>query len=152
MPRWATDTFYQGRFKSFPIQQDIHLLTVLRYVERNPLRAGLVKRAQDYLWGSCHVRDSRSHPLCLLLSDWPIDRPTDMNRIVNGPQTLAEEQAVRRDIHALARSGTALGLSVTARRLSLQHTLARADAGRMQKSCPWVGNPGKQLDKGLRHL
>ena len=30
---------YQGRFKSFPIEQDEHLLSVLRYVERNPLRA-----------------------------------------------------------------------------------------------------------------
>ena len=33
---------YQGRFKSFPIEQDESLLTVRRYVERNPLRAGLV--------------------------------------------------------------------------------------------------------------
>ncbi len=30
---------WQGRFKAFPIQQDEHLLTVLRYVERNPERA-----------------------------------------------------------------------------------------------------------------
>src|ERR1041385_1414085 len=41
---------YQGRFKSFPIQEDGHLLTVLRYVERNPLRAGLVSSAQDWRW------------------------------------------------------------------------------------------------------
>ena len=40
---------YQGRFKSFPIAADEHLLTVLRYVERNPLRAGLVERAEDWL-------------------------------------------------------------------------------------------------------
>ncbi len=38
---------WQGRFKAFPIQQDAHLLTVLRYVERNALRAGLVKRAAE---------------------------------------------------------------------------------------------------------
>ena len=30
---------WQGRFKSFPIEEDDHLLTVLRYVERNPVRA-----------------------------------------------------------------------------------------------------------------
>ena len=41
---------WQGRFKAFPIQQDEHLLTVVRYVERNPLRAGLVERAQDWRW------------------------------------------------------------------------------------------------------
>ena len=34
---------YQGRFKSFPVESDEHLRTVLRYVERNPLRAGLVR-------------------------------------------------------------------------------------------------------------
>ena len=32
---------YQGRFKSFPVESDGHLLAVLRYVERNPLRAGM---------------------------------------------------------------------------------------------------------------
>ena len=37
---------YQGRFKSFPIQDDNHFLPVCRYVERNPLRAGLVAQAQ----------------------------------------------------------------------------------------------------------
>ena len=43
---------WQGRFKAFPIEQDDHLLTVLRYIERNPLRAGLAKRAQDWRWSS----------------------------------------------------------------------------------------------------
>jgi putative transposase len=38
---------YQGRFKSFPVKTDLHLLLVLRYVERNALRAGLVARAED---------------------------------------------------------------------------------------------------------
>jgi putative transposase len=36
---------WQGRFKAFPIKQDDHLLTVMRYVERNASRAGLVNRA-----------------------------------------------------------------------------------------------------------
>src|ERR1700722_15051903 len=58
---------YQGRFKSFPIEQDAHLLTVLRYVERNPVRAGKVKEAQEWPWGSCFVRQSRRHELRDLL-------------------------------------------------------------------------------------
>jgi putative transposase len=41
---------YQGRFKSFPIEQDESLLNVLRYVEPNALRANLVERAQDWPW------------------------------------------------------------------------------------------------------
>ena len=36
---------YQGRFKSFPVQTDEHLLTVCRHVERNALTAQLAERA-----------------------------------------------------------------------------------------------------------
>ena len=43
---------YQSRFKSFPIQDDEHFLVVCRYVERNALRAGLVKRAEQWRYGS----------------------------------------------------------------------------------------------------
>jgi putative transposase len=43
---------WQGRFKSPVIQHDEHLLTVLRYIEANPLRAGIVKRADEYMWSS----------------------------------------------------------------------------------------------------
>ncbi|MBN1341599.1 MAG: transposase [Phycisphaerae bacterium] len=48
MRRWhahhgtrGTGPLYQGRYKSFPIQDDRHFLIVSRYVERNPLRANL---------------------------------------------------------------------------------------------------------------
>src|SRR3954454_23046547 len=53
---------YQGRFKSFPVQHDGHLLTVCRYVERNALRAGLVERAQLWRWGSLWRRAARRPP------------------------------------------------------------------------------------------
>jgi putative transposase len=43
---------WQGRFKAFPIQEDEHLVSVLRYVERNALRAELVARAEDWKWSS----------------------------------------------------------------------------------------------------
>ncbi len=43
---------WQGRFKAFAIAHDEHLLTVLRYVERNALRAGLVERAEQWPWSS----------------------------------------------------------------------------------------------------
>ncbi len=47
---------YQGRFKSFPVQDDDHFHVVCRYVERNALRAGLVKRAEQWRWGSLYRR------------------------------------------------------------------------------------------------
>jgi putative transposase len=43
---------YQGRFKSFPIQDEVYLHEVLRYVEANPVRAGLVSRGRDWPWSS----------------------------------------------------------------------------------------------------
>jgi putative transposase len=43
---------YQGRYKSFICEQDQHLLTVLRYVERNAKTANLVKLAEEWKWSS----------------------------------------------------------------------------------------------------
>ncbi len=68
---------YQGRFKSFPIQGDGHFLTVCRYVERNALRAGLVKRAEDWRWGSLWRWLQTTEPDPKLLSSWPISRSPD---------------------------------------------------------------------------
>ena len=59
MRRWhahhgtrGTGALYQGRYKSFPVQEDGHFLVVCRYVERNALRAGLVERAEQWAWSS----------------------------------------------------------------------------------------------------
>jgi putative transposase len=54
---------FQGRFLSFPLD-DGYRFNAIRYVERNPVRAGLVVRAEDYEWSSAraHVR-KEAHPL-----------------------------------------------------------------------------------------
>jgi|GEM_PF-6299818 len=44
--------------KSFPVEDDAYFLTLCRYVEANPLRAGIVKRAQDWQGSSLHQRGS----------------------------------------------------------------------------------------------
>ena len=60
----GTGHLYQGRFKAFPIQEDDHLLTVLRYVERNPLRSSLCQKAEDWpygsAWAACFGRSGAS--------------------------------------------------------------------------------------------
>jgi putative transposase len=43
---------WQGRYRSFLVQEDAHLLTVMSYIEGHPLRAGLVDTAEDYVWSS----------------------------------------------------------------------------------------------------
>jgi len=70
---------YQGRFKSFPVQDDAHLRTVARYIERNALRAKLVKRAQDWHWSSLWRRLNSPEPPrpVLKLTPWPVPEPVE---------------------------------------------------------------------------
>jgi putative transposase len=68
---------YQGRFKSFPIETEEYLYRVLRYVERNALRAGLVERAEEWPWSSLWIRSNQATDYLPLLSDWPISPPVD---------------------------------------------------------------------------
>ena len=82
---------YQGRFKSFPIQEDGHLLTVCRYVERNALTARAVGCAEDWRWGSLWARRQGSEQLRAILSDWPLERP----RLGEAGQPAAERRRMR---------------------------------------------------------
>jgi REP-associated tyrosine transposase len=86
---------YQGRYKSFVVQRDEYLLTAGRYIERNPLRAKLVRRAEDWRWSSLWVRQNGSAEQKAILHSWPIDLPRNWASLVNKPQTLAEEAAMR---------------------------------------------------------
>ncbi len=83
---------YQGRFKSFPVQDDSHFLTVVRYVEGNPLRAKLVRRAEDWKWSSlgCGMKLADE-----LLAPWPVDRPGGWRSLVNERLQDAEVERVR---------------------------------------------------------
>jgi putative transposase len=91
--RGTSGRVWQGRFKAFGIEQDAHLLTVMRYVERNALRAGLVDRAEDWAWGSLAWR--AGGPWQTLLEDPPVVLPCDWTRRVNAPQTADELVALR---------------------------------------------------------
>jgi putative transposase len=114
---------YQGRFKSFPIQKDEHLLTVLRYVERNALRADLVERAEAWRWGSLWVRREGPAALRNLLSPWPLSIPDDWVERVNRAQTADELDALRRAVKRSSPYGSAAWVARTAKELDLQWTL-----------------------------
>src|SRR5947207_2808179 len=94
----GTGHLYQGRFKAFPVEEDEHLYTVLRYVERNPLRAGLVARAQDWRWSSLGRRHSGREEKQPLLHAWPVPRPKGWAEPVNRPQTNAAVEAIRQSV------------------------------------------------------
>jgi putative transposase len=114
---------YQGRFKSFPIQADEHFLTVARYVERNPLRANLVRRAEDWRWGSLHRWLRGSAEERALLAAWPMARRANWAAHVNSPQTEAEVMALGRSVERGVPWGDAAWTERTASRLGLESTL-----------------------------
>lgn len=114
---------YQGRFKSFSIESDEHFYSVVRYVERNALRAGLVGRAEDWRWGSLYQRTQQSRGP--LLADWPLPQPSDWTEYVNLPQTEAELEAIRRCVRRGSPYGSATWAERTADELGLQSTLRR---------------------------
>jgi putative transposase len=117
----GTGPLYQGRFKSFPIQEDDHLLTVLRYVERNPLRAGLVDQAGAWRWSSLWHRLNGNE--AGLVDDGPLAMPRRWLAHVQAPQTEAELEALRRSVVRGAPFGRVTWQTRTAKRLSLQSTL-----------------------------
>lgn len=91
----GTGHLYQGRYKSFLIQGDKHLLTVTRYVERNALRAKLVKKAEDWKWTSLHRREKGNKEQKKLLAEWPIEIPKNYLGLVNEPHTNIELESLR---------------------------------------------------------
>jgi len=91
----GTGHLYQGRFKSFLVQSDEHLLMLCRYVERNALRARLVARAEEWRWSSLWWRTCGHRQKSMILSDWPVERPRDWVRRVNQPETQTELDALR---------------------------------------------------------
>lgn len=126
----GTGPLYQGRFKSFPIQEDDHLLSVCRYVERNPLRANLVRRAEEWRWSSLWHRVQQTG--VPWLSDGPLALPADWIKRVNQAQTTAELEALRRSLVRGAPYGEAGWEARTARALGLQSALR--SRGRPRKS------------------
>jgi putative transposase len=95
----GTGPLYQGRFKAIPVQTETSLHRVCRYVERNPLRAQLVDRAEAWPWSSLFEHGKNCDVICS--TTWPISRPPNWIEIVNRPESefeLATIQAmVRRD-------------------------------------------------------
>ena len=81
----GTGHIYQGRFKSVAIEDERQLLTVCRYVNANPLRAGLVDKAEEWPWSDLSRQATKDGTA--LLSDWPSPRPADWLEMVNRPQS-----------------------------------------------------------------
>jgi putative transposase len=124
---------YQGRFKNFPVEQDEGLLTVCRYVERNPLTAGVVPRAQDWRWGSLYAREHGPDELRSILTDWPVPRRADWIAHVNTPLTPKEIARMQLSMKRSRPFGSDRWIERTALKLDLEHTLRPEGRPRKRK-------------------
>jgi putative transposase len=106
---------YQGRYRAVPIQRDGHLLTACAYVERNPLRAGLVDRAEDWPWSSASPEADRDDRPAL--SPWPVPKPADWNRLLDQVPSRPEVEAFRNAIRRGVPFGSVAWSAATNRRL-----------------------------------
>jgi putative transposase len=121
---------WQGRYKAFPIQTDRHLLVVLRYVERNALRANLADRAEGWEWGSLNWRLRTHAPIALAAC--PVPLPEDWAALVNTPHSDAELAALRNCVNRQSPFGSPDWVASKAVELGLEQSIAPLGRPRRQ--------------------
>ncbi|MBN2315358.1 MAG: transposase [Sedimentisphaerales bacterium] len=118
----GTGHLYQGRFKSFPIQDEPYYLTALRYIESNPFRAGLVTSSSHWMWSSLAIRRGLAKS-GVVISPGPVELPDKWDELVD---ILPWENDLEK-IERCLRRGTPLGrddwAKQVAERLFLTSTL-----------------------------
>jgi len=130
---------WQGRFKSPVIQDDDHALVVLRYLEANPLRAGMVSSLASYPWSSYRVHGmGLTDPLLTRMPVWETLAKDDARRQaywrqwLHTPVTEAEVAAVRRSVVSGRPFGSAPWTDLMAGMLGLR--LDERKRGRPKKA------------------
>jgi putative transposase len=123
---------WQGRYKSFLIEQDSHLLVVLRYVEGNPLRAGLVSSAIDWPWSSHLQRVGAAR--AIFVKDLPIEYPTPWTSYVNRPFSEGELAGLHQSVARQSPYGNPDWQMEIGKQLGLESTMRPR------------GRPRKQLE------
>jgi putative transposase len=114
---------YQGRYKALPVQQDRYFLALVRYVERNAKRSGLVTRAEDWPWSSLHARLQGSDRQKQLFSPWPVEEPTDYVTWVTQVESPEELTNLRYAIKRSRPYGSARWVATTVKRFGLESVM-----------------------------
>jgi len=112
---------YQGRYKSFPVQDNSYYLTVMRYIESNPLRAGLVKNAADWPWSSFAARNDRESQFPL--SDGPVILPSNWSELVHRTIDHRRLETIKNSINRCSPLGDKEWTRTTAVKMNLESTL-----------------------------
>ena len=122
---------YQGAYKSFIVQEDKHLTDLIRYVEQNPLRAKLVKHAEDWQWGSAWRRTKGSLMHKKLLSPSPAPLPHGYLKWINADDKHEDIKRIRTSVNKGVPYGNDSWVDVMVTKYHLE-TTARS-AGRPKK-------------------
>ena len=101
---------YQGTYKSFIIQTDGHFLTVLKYVERNAVRAKLSRIAESWRWGSAYRRFGSAKEK-RLLAEPPVPLPRKYRTWINEPEPAELLEEIRNSVN----KAIPYGIEATAR-------------------------------------
>lgn len=91
----GTGPLYQGRYKSFIIEDDKHLLTVFKYVERNAVRASLSRTAEEWRWGSAYHRTKGTRPF----TESPTPLPEPYIEWINTRESSEELKELRTSVN-----------------------------------------------------
>jgi len=84
---------YQSRFRAVGVLDSLHFLRACRYIERNPVEAHLVKRAEEWRWSSARQR-AMAPDVVLPMDDGPMPLPENWLAVVNNEQDFAPGELV----------------------------------------------------------
>lgn len=123
---------YQGRYKSFLVSDDSYLLTLIKYVERNPVRAKMTKKCEDWRWGSAWRRIKGTLSQLKLLSESPTPLPQDYQLWINTPDKEDDVVSLRSSVNKGVPYGNDHWVDRIVRKYKLETT--QRGVGRPRKS------------------
>lgn len=98
-----TGTLWEGRFKCSLVDREAYFLTCLRYIELNPIRAGLVKSLALYKWSSYRARALGEKSKVLDLSKWYFDLGNDSFERQNRYKEFFRDYTIPEPAHLLIK-------------------------------------------------
>lgn len=114
---------YQDRYKSFPTESNVYATTLIRYVEQNPLRAKLVKHAEDWQWSSLWRREKGNTKEKKLLTPLPIELPKNYLQSVNDTLNTEKLSVIRYSVNKGKPYGTDTWADSMIDTFNLSHTI-----------------------------
>ena len=121
--RAGTGGLYERRFRSFPVQDNVQLLDVMRFVEAHPRRVGLVESVDDWRWSSACRRAVANEAALPMLSIPPVPLPHDWSEQLSSEMPAETVERINQCIHRSCPYGENAWVQKTATRLNLETTL-----------------------------